>query len=127
MIRLPTLNPVDIVLGALEGAINRMVGRADNPLTADMAPRITKAIIEEVAADPAVIHASNAEPWYVSRVTWGAIIAALAPILGLIFGHAISAEDQASLGQIAVAIGTLVGAGLTLYGRWMARAPLGGK
>lgn len=127
MIRLPTLNPVDIVLGALEGAINRMVGRADNPLTADMAPRITKAIIEEVAADPAVIHVSNGEPWYVSRVTWGAIIAALTPILGLILGHAISSEDQASLGQIAVAIGTLAGAGLTLYGRWMARAPLGGK
>ena len=127
MIRLPTLNPVDIVLGALEGAVNRMVGRADNPLTRDMAPRITKAIVEEIIADPAVIHVANAEPWYASRVTWGAIIAALAPILGLCLGHAVSAEDQASLGEVAVAIGTLAGAGLTLYGRWRARANMFGK
>ncbi|WEK48511.1 MAG: hypothetical protein P0Y66_11780 [Candidatus Kaistia colombiensis] len=127
MIRLPTLNPVDIVLGALEGAVTRMAGRTDNPLTPEIAPRLSKAIVEEIVADPAVIHAANAEPWYVSRVTWGAIIAALAPILGLVLGHAISAEDQASLGQIAVAIGTLVGAGLTLYGRWRARASFAGK
>lgn len=127
MIRLPTLNPVDIVLGALEGAVGRMAGRDDNPLTPQMAPRITKAIIEEIAADPVVIHAANAEPWYASRVTWGAIIAALAPILGLGLGHAIPAEDQATLGEIAVAIGTLIGAGLTLYGRWRARAPILGK
>lgn len=127
MIRLPTLNPVDIVFGALEGAVARMTGRSDSPLTREMAPRITRAIVEEMAADPAVIHAANAEPWYASRVTWGAIIAALAPLLGLVLGHAVSAEDQASLGEIAVAIGTLVGAGLTLYGRWRARAPLGRK
>ncbi|WP_336799470.1 hypothetical protein [Kaistia sp. MMO-174] len=127
MTRLPSLNPVDIVLGALEGAVTRMAGRADNPLTPEIAPRISKAIVEEIVADPAVIHAANAEPWYVSRVTWGAIIAALAPILGLLLGHSISSEDQATLGQVAVAIGTLAGAGLTLYGRWRARAPLGGK
>lgn len=124
MTKRPTLNPFDILFGALEGAVTRMVGRDDIPLTAEMAPRITKAIAAEIAADPAVIHAANAEPWYASRVTWGAIISALAPILGLVFGHGISAEDQASLGQIAVALGTLIGAGVTIYGRWRARAPL---
>ena len=29
----------------------------------------------EAGADPAVQHATNGEPWYASRVTWGAIIA----------------------------------------------------
>ncbi|BCP52841.1 hypothetical protein K32_14580 [Kaistia sp. 32K] len=121
---MPTLNPFDILLGAVGGAVSRMAGRADNPLTAEMAPTITRAIVEEIAADPAVRHATNAEPWYASRVTWGAIIAAAAPIVGLILGHSLTAEDQASLGEIAVALATLTGAGLALYGRWRARTPL---
>ncbi|WP_040879029.1 hypothetical protein [Kaistia granuli] len=121
---MPTLNPFDILLGAVGGAVARMVGRPDNPLTAEMAPTITRAIVEEIAADPAVRHAANAEPWYQSRVTWGAIIGATAPVLGLGLGHAPSPGDQASLVEIAVAVGSLTGAGLALYGRWRARTPL---
>lgn len=119
-----TLNPLDILLGAVGGAVNRMAGRSDNPLTIEMAPRITREIIEQIAADPAVRHAANNEPWYQSRVTWGAIIAALAPILGLLLGHSVTAADQASLGEIAVALGTLAGSGFALYGRWRARGPI---
>lgn len=121
---MPTLNPVEILLGALSGAVNRMVGRPDLPLPPAIAPTLTEALKEELVADPALRHIANAEPWYASRVTWGAIIAALSPILGLVFGHALSAEDKASLAEIAVALGTLTGAGLALYGRWRARAPL---
>jgi hypothetical protein len=121
---MPTLNPVEILLGALSGAVTRMVGRPDVPLTAALAPTITRALEQELAADPALRHVANAEPWYASRVTWGAILAALSPILGLVFGHTLTSEDQASFAEIAVALGTLTGAGLALYGRWRARAPL---
>ena len=119
-----TLNPIEIMLGAVSGAVARMVGRPDVPLSPAIAPTITRALEEELAADPALLHAVNAEPWYASRVTWGAIIAALSPILGLAFGLSLSAEDRASFAEIAVALGTLTGAGLALYGRWRARTPL---
>lgn len=121
---MPTLNPIEIVLGALSGAVTRMAGRPDVPLSPAIVPTITRALEQELAADPALRHVANAEPWYASRVTWGAIIAALSPILGLVFGHALTAEDRGTLAEIAVALGTLTGAGLALYGRWCARAPL---
>jgi hypothetical protein len=121
---MPTLNPVEIMLGALSGAVTRMAGRPDVPLTPAAAPTITRALAEELAADPALRHAANAEPWYTSRVTWGAIIAGLSPILGLVLGHTLTAEDRGTLAEIAVALGTLTGAGLALYGRWRARTPL---
>ncbi|PPE80588.1 hypothetical protein C3941_08570 [Kaistia algarum] len=72
-------------------------------------------------------HVTNAEPWYASRVTWGAIIAALAPILGLVLGRTVSVADQASIVEIGTAAGTLAGAGLALYGRWVAKTPIGSK
>ncbi|MCX5493092.1 hypothetical protein OSH11_00080 [Kaistia dalseonensis] len=119
------LNALDILLGAVSGAVDRVADRNDNPLTAQAAPEVAKAIVAEVTRDPAVLHAVNGEPWYASRVTWGAIIAAFAPLLGLLLGHAVDAGEQAAIGEIATAAGTLIGAGLALYGRWVARAPLG--
>jgi hypothetical protein len=119
------LNPLDILLGAVSGAIGRIALRDDVPLTVEAAPAVTKAILTEIASDPSIQHATNTEPWYASRVTWGAIIAALAPVLGLVLGHTVNADDQATLGELATAAGTLIGAGLALYGRWVAKAPIG--
>jgi hypothetical protein len=118
------LNPIEILLGALSGAVARVVSRADLPLGQASAPEITRALEAELAVDPSLRHVANVEPWYRSRVTWGAIIAALSPILGLIFGRAIPSDDHALLVEIAVSLGTLTGAGLAIYGRWRAQTPL---
>ena len=120
------INSLDLALGALNGALTRVAARDDNPLTPDLVPAIAAALADEAADDPAMRHAANAEPWYASRVTWGALIAALAPILGIVFGRTIGADDQAAVVEFGTAAGALIGAGLALYGRWFARTPIGG-
>ncbi|MCB8819962.1 hypothetical protein LJD17_05350 [Microvirga rosea] len=80
-------------------------------------------MIEEVG--PIVAHLTNNEPWYQSRVTWGAIIAAASPILAPIIGRALSPEEQALWTSVLTMVGTGIGAALTLYGRWKARRPIG--
>ena len=77
------------------------------------------------ASDPALRHAVNAEPWYRSRVTWGAIVAAAAPLIGLVVGHEIGVEERSLLVDIAMAGGSIAGAALALHGRWIAKVPIG--
>ncbi len=78
--------------------------------------------LQEVA--DAVAHATNGEPWYRSRVTWGALVAGGASLAGA-FGLTLGQEDREVLAGGLAAAGGLVGAALTLYGRWKARRPLG--
>jgi len=120
-------SPLDLALGAVTGALARVAARSDNPLTPDLVPAIAAAVADEAAADPALRHAANSEAWYASRVTWGALIAAIAPILGIVLGRTIGADDQAAIVELGTAAGTLIGAGLALYGRWFARTPIGSR
>ncbi|MEI4470909.1 hypothetical protein [Frigidibacter sp. MR17.24] len=81
----------------------------------------TEAVVAKVA--PIVAHATNAEPWYRSRVTWGAIIAITAPILSAL-GVSADVLDPDLAVSISTAVATAVGGLLTLYGRWKAKKPL---
>ena len=82
------------------------------------------ALVDALRHDPAVLHALNAEPWYRSRVTLGALLSMLAPVVGL-FGVELSSASQEALIALAIALGGVVGPALTLYGRWIATRPLG--
>jgi hypothetical protein len=73
---------------------------------------------------PEVQHLTNQEPWYKSRVTWGALVSALAGILGAL-GYALAPETMDTLISLGLALGAVVGACVTLYGRWQARVPIG--
>lgn len=117
-------NTLAIILGAVEGAIARVAADPSTPLAAEAADAVGKAVSDAVAADPAVQNVTDSEPWYLSRVTLGAILAAIAPVAAL-FGHAISVADQASVVDLLASIGSLVGAALALYGRWFAKTPIG--
>jgi len=88
-------------------------------------PKIEKAI------QPVLEHLTNNEPWYQSRVTWGAIIAGVAGVAGLL-GYSFDAEDQAfwvdNISQgitLATSIASLLGGAIAWYGRWKAKKPLG--
>lgn len=116
---------IDGLLGAVDVALTRVAARDDNAITPELVPAISAAIAAEAARDPVVQHAANAEPWYTSRVTWGAIIAALSPLIGLLLGRTVTAADQLAIVEFGTAAGSLVGAGMALYGRWLARAPIG--
>lgn len=83
--------------------------------------------ISEAAADavtPLIDHATNSEPWYQSRVTWGAIAAIAVPLLGVVGvgSDIITAEELTVWGMAA---GSAAGGVLTLYGRWRAKKPMG--
>ena len=119
------------VMNAALRAVTEIVESRSIPI--DVAPRTAGGYAISQAAEvvagemkPILEHVTNQEPWYQSRVTWGAIVASLSPLLGLIFGSAITAEQQGDLVQVAATVGTLVGAGLTLSGRWVATRPIGG-
>lgn len=88
---------------------------------ADAAP-VARAVINELT--PVVEHLTNQEPWYQSRVTWGAIISIATPVLGAL-GISVGWLDPDLAVAISTAAVSLVGGVLTLYGRWKARKPLG--
>lgn len=108
---------VIIASGVREVALN-----PGTALTTAEAPAVAKAIAAEVL--PGVLHVTNNEPWYQSRVTWGAIISVGTGVLGA-FGVAtdwLDAEEAIALG---IGLGSVVGGLVTLYGRWKARKPIG--
>lgn len=108
---------VIIASGVREVALNPATA-----LTTAEAPAVAKAIAAEVI--PGVLHATNNEHWYQSKVTWGALGAILLPLLGLIgVTSDIISLDEFVLGGMA--LGSAVSGALTLYGRWKARKPIG--
>lgn len=117
------LNPIDILSGALSGALETVIG-PDEPDSRDAAEAVTKAVVQQVARDPAIQHMTNTEPWYQSRVTWGALVAIASSVLG-IAGISLSADDQVTIINLGVAMVSAIGGFVTLYGRWAARKPLG--
>lgn len=111
---------------AVRSAIVRgVVEAASSPLTATEGKDInivTSKVLTEVA--PIVAHVTNSEPWYQSRVTLGAILAASAGVLG-VFGYAFPSELQGKVIDLVVALAPVIGGGLALYGRWVAKKPIG--
>lgn len=99
-------------------AVRNTAEQHDNSLSPRDAPVVAEAVTQKLA--PIIAHATNNEPWYQSRVTWGAILAAAAPI-AVALGFDISWINSETL----AALGAGVGAAITIYGRWRARKPLG--
>lgn len=97
---------------------------SDPKVLADVsaAPAIVEAVTKQIA--PEIISATNNEPWFRSRVTWGAIASIVLPILGA-FGVTADIIDADQFAAIGLAAGTVAGGLLTLYGRWKARKPIG--
>ncbi|GGA60707.1 hypothetical protein [Pelagibacterium lentulum] len=78
-----------------------------------IAPNVSRPEAERLA--PILINQNNQEPWYQSRVTWGAIAAILSG-LGTMAGLVAAGDWSPSLWATAV---TGVGGGIgTLWGRW---------
>lgn len=115
--------PVDQIVR--QRIVTALTSAANNPSSTvgqrDVYP-VTEAIAAQVA--PLVAHAANQEPWYQSRVTWGAIISITAPLLSLVGVRADLLTPDLAV-SISTAAVTVVGGLLTLYGRWKAKAPLG--
>ena len=110
---------------SLAPSIAAAEARSGSPVAIGDLPALGAAVAEAIASDPALAHAANAEPWYRSRVTWGAIVAGLSPLIGLLAGHELGADERSLMVDMAMAGGSLAGALIALHGRWVARVPLG--
>ncbi|APG91167.1 hypothetical protein [Sinorhizobium americanum] len=106
------------IIGAVVSAVANPAVPAQPGAVSPIAEAVTKKIAPEIIA------ATNNEPWWQSRVTLGAILAAAAGVLGL-FGYAFPAEVQGKMIELIIALGPVIGAGIALYGRWAARKPIG--
>ncbi|WP_037437178.1 hypothetical protein [Sinorhizobium fredii] len=104
------------------GAVVSVVGNPAVPAQPGAVSPIVDAVTSKIL--PEIINATNNEPWYASRVTLGAILAASAGVLGL-FGYAFPAEVQGKVLDLIIALGPVIGGALALYGRWAARKPIG--
>lgn len=109
------------LLNEIEAVVEAVVGDAIATRRPDPA-----AVAREAAAavEPVVAHATNAEPWYASRVTWGAIVSLLTPVLALA-GWSLDEADRDAVVTTILAVGPAIGAVVTLYGRWAATRPIG--
>lgn len=111
------------LLGAVVVGVTAAVA---NPATA-ASPQDHKIITEEVmkTVEPIVANATNAEPWYRSRVTIGSYVAIAAQVLGPIVGHTFPPDEQALVTALIMGVCGAGGAAYALYGRWTAKKALG--
>lgn len=90
---------------------------------ADANPYISMSDAVATAVTPAILHATNNEPWYQSRVTWGAIVSIATGVLSAL-GVATDWIDPDQAIALGLGVGSVVGGAITLYGRWKARKPI---
>jgi hypothetical protein len=106
----------------IETAVAEAVTRPEVPGDMRSVDPITESVMEEV--QPRIDHLTNAEPWYQSRVTWGAIIIILTRLLAH-FGYKIPEELHGAILDLIIAFGPYFGAGVALWGRWVSKKPIG--
>jgi len=112
------------IVAAVTEGVARAAALHSTDTTISDAPAVTNKVLTELG--PVLANATNSEPWYQSRVTWGVIIAALSTIAKPFIGEL--PLDEAQTADIVAALATAgqgVGFALTLYGRWKAKKPIG--
>jgi hypothetical protein len=93
---------------------------------ADSKSDIKAEMKDEVAS--VIAHVTNSEPWYQSRVTLGSLAVLVAMGAGVL-GYTIDPETQGKAIDAIITLSPLIvaaaGGAFSLYGRWVAKKPLG--
>lgn len=115
------------VIAYLPMIVREVASRTNNSMKPEeagvVAEQIKGGLVDALKRDPAVVNATNNEPWYQSTVTWGSLVAmasGAAAIAGVSFGP----EDQALAVAALSGFGAAAGAVISLIGRWRAKVPL---
>lgn len=119
---LPSL--IQIIPQIVESVANRhqtqVPGQTVQPKT--LAKEVQREVLEEVRKAPTIQHITNTEPWYRSRVTWGALGGILGAIAQMLVLFADRNYDMTIWWpQLTVILGAFV----TLWGRWASKKPIG--
>lgn len=113
---------IAIAVQTLAPIILKELLKGDAPVHPNNAAEVAQAAAE--AAAPVLVNKTNSEPWYQSRVTWGALVS-IGTGLATLFGYSIAPQDAELILVIGMASGTFMGGAITLWGRWAAKKPLG--
>lgn len=116
------MNALTLAFNMILPSVIEALKRDDVPMPQADAVRVAEQVAAKVA--PVIVSQANQEPWYQSRVTWGALLS-IATGIAALFGIVISPEDIELFIGIAMAAGTVIGGAITLYGRWKAKKPIG--
>ena len=66
----------------------------------------------------------ESKPWYASTTVWGGIIAAVSPLIGVIF-HVNLASEATAISDALAALGAGIGGLIAVYGRTKASTTIG--
>jgi hypothetical protein len=111
-------------------AVRKTAASSLNHLSPDAVEGASGQLREEIAeaVHPVIAHATNNEPWYQSRVTLGSIAVLVAMAAGGL-GYSIEPETQGkvidAIIQVAPLVVAALGGAFSLYGRWVAKKPIG--
>ncbi len=105
----------------MAAAVIATIANPDVPAKSDAAAPIIDAAFKAVGAE--IINATNAEPFYQSRVTIGAIMTLMGGSYSLVldFMDGVPPGVDDLTGQLTA----IIGAAVVLYGRWVATKPFG--
>lgn len=67
------------------------------------------------------------KPWYTSSTIWGGILAAVSPLIGIIFHINISDANTAAISDALAALGSGIGGLLAVWGRMRATTTITAK
>ena len=102
-------------------AIKEVLAHPSVPVNAAQENAVAVAVTKEVA--PILVNASNQEPWYQSRVTIGALLALVGAAYTLLLDF--YTPPPPSVEVLTAQLGIIGGSVTTLYGRWVAKKPIG--
>jgi len=102
-------------------AVASTVAKPEVPASIDAVPAIVNALGPLIDA---IVHSTNNEPWYQSRVVWGSGVAIVG--IGLNYFHVdFPASMQGQVTDAIMAAIPIAGSLYALYGRLSATKPLG--
>ncbi|WP_449246283.1 hypothetical protein [Desulfarculus baarsii] len=67
---------------------------------------------------------TETKPWYQSKTIWGGVVSFIAVVGGL-FGLNMNADEQTAVTEGLMAVGGLIGVGMTIWGRLSASKGIG--
>ena len=105
---------------AVAGAVTQAIRRENVVTLGGNEGAIADAVSKDVART--VINQTNNEPWYQSTVTLGALVTLITA--GYSFAWNVSHDGLPPPADFATQVGPIVGAVVTLYGRWVSTKPL---
>jgi hypothetical protein len=106
----------------IAGAVAQTVARTDVPAEIPSIAPIAEAVSKEVV--PEILHATNNEGFLKSWVSMGSS-GSIISVIYLAFYHVWTTGDLPPPEIATPLLGVAAGAGIALYGRWLAKKPIG--